>query len=234
MIYVTSDLHGCPLDALDTLLAKADFGPEDFLFILGDVIDWGDEGVKLLCRLMTSANIQLIRGNHEQMLLDSAFLFEEISDSSLNMVKEHNMDALSTWLLNGAEPTLRDLKTLAKTDPDTLWDLLDFLEDTPLWETVSTEKGDFLLTHAGLGNFHPSKKLSQYTAEELLWNRPQKTDRYFEAVTTIFGHTPTIAYGTEFAGRILKTDTWLNIDTGAGHGGTPTLLCLDTMESFSL
>jgi serine/threonine protein phosphatase 1 len=39
MIYVISDLHGYPIEKLKKLLEKANFGEDDFLYILGDVID---------------------------------------------------------------------------------------------------------------------------------------------------------------------------------------------------
>lgn len=69
MIYVISDLHGYPLEKLKKLLNKADFSDNDFLYILGDVIDRnGDGGVEMLCWLMEQSNIQLLLGNHEAML----------------------------------------------------------------------------------------------------------------------------------------------------------------------
>ena len=37
MIYVTSDLHGCPLEEFQQLLDRAGFSEDDFLFVLGDV-----------------------------------------------------------------------------------------------------------------------------------------------------------------------------------------------------
>ena len=51
---------------------------------------------------------------------------------------------------------------------------------------------------------------------------------------TVFGHTPTIAYGKEYEGKIIKTDTWINIDQGAGSGFEPVLLRLDDMKEFRL
>ena len=39
MIYVISDLHGYPHEKLLALLDKAGFGRDDFLYILGDVVD---------------------------------------------------------------------------------------------------------------------------------------------------------------------------------------------------
>lgn len=54
MFYVISDLHGYPLKKLKGLLEKADFGDNDFLYILGDVVDRnGDGGVEILTWLLS-------------------------------------------------------------------------------------------------------------------------------------------------------------------------------------
>ena len=53
MTYVISDLHGYPLEKFKMLLEKAEFSDNDFLYILGDVIDRnGDGGVEMLCWLL--------------------------------------------------------------------------------------------------------------------------------------------------------------------------------------
>lgn len=49
MTYVISDLHGYSIEKLKILLEKAGFCENDFLYILGDVIDRnGDGGVGIL------------------------------------------------------------------------------------------------------------------------------------------------------------------------------------------
>ena len=49
MVYVTSDLHGLELTKLKALLKKAYFNENDWLFVLGDVIDrQNDGGVAIL------------------------------------------------------------------------------------------------------------------------------------------------------------------------------------------
>ena len=50
MIYVTADLHGYPLEKFQRLLKKADFCEEDFLFIIGDVVDRGFDGGEITKR----------------------------------------------------------------------------------------------------------------------------------------------------------------------------------------
>lgn len=49
MVYVTSDLHGLELTKLKALLKKTYFNENDWLFVLGDVIDrQNDGGVAIL------------------------------------------------------------------------------------------------------------------------------------------------------------------------------------------
>ena len=50
----------------------------------------------------------------------------------------------------------------------------------------------------------------------------------------MFGHTPTFFYGEEYRGKIITTDTWINIDVGVGYGNLPVLLRLDDMEQCFL
>ena len=78
MIYVTSDLHGYPLEKFIDMLKSVNFSEADTLYILGDVIDRGKDGIKLLKWCMQQDNVELILGNHEAMLLSCDFLFDEI------------------------------------------------------------------------------------------------------------------------------------------------------------
>ena len=43
-----------------------------------------------------------------------------------------------------------------------------------------------------------------------------------------------IAFGKEYKDTIIKTDTWMDIDMGAGFGEEPVLLRLDDMKEFRL
>lgn len=231
MIYVTSDLHGYPLGRFLDLLGKANFGHEDFIFVLGDVIDRGNDGITLLQWMMLQDNVQLILGNHEAMMLTCKFLIEEISDSSLRELNPEKMSALSTWMFNGAQPTLTALQDLNRRFPGAAEDILDYLRDAPLYETVSVGDRDFLLVHSGLGNFKPNKPLRDYEEHDLLWYRPAAEDHWFEDVTTIIGHTPVTYFGG-VPDRAFHTSTWIDIDTGAAGGGSPMLLRLDDMQEY--
>ncbi|MBR3837019.1 MAG: metallophosphoesterase [Clostridia bacterium] len=234
-IYVTSDLHGLPLADLRKLLQKAGFSDSDWLFILGDVIDReGDGGVEILKWLLFQPNVQLLLGNHEAMLLSCSFVFDEVTEKSVDALSSENMELLKNYMSNGGDVTLASLHKLNKEDRDTLLDILDYLREAPLYDTVTAGGRDFVLVHGGLENFSPTKKLSDYTADELIWCWPEITDEYYDDVITVFGHTPTMSYREDASGKILRTRTWIDVDVGIPYGNPPALLRLDDLQEFYL
>lgn len=229
MIYVTSDIHGYPFEKFRKMLESVNFSADDFLYVLGDVIDRGDDGIKILRWLMLQPNAQLVLGNHEAMMLASRFIFDEITEKSIEDLTGSKLDAYSNWIANGGQKTVDALKIMRGSELEYIF---EYLEEAPLIETVSVNGRDFILTHSGLGNFRKDKKLNEYTPHELLWNRPDINTKYFDGVTAVFGHTPTVCYGEEYKGKAVFTDTWVNIDTGAAMGMSPMLLRLDDMKEF--
>ena len=232
MTYVISDLHGYPIEKLKKLLEKAQFGEDDFLYILGDVVDRnGDGGVGILLWLLEQYNVQLILGNHEAMLLSCDFIFDEITEDSVKAMDSEKIELLNNYMLNGGDVTLKALRKLPR---ETQQDILDYLRDCPLYEDVTAGDNDYILVHSGFDNFSKDKKISDYTPDDLIWAWPDLTDEYYDDIHTVFGHTPTMGYGEEYNGKIIKTRTWTDIDCGAGFGNEPILLRLDDYAEFSL
>ena len=233
MIYVTSDLHGFPHNDFLTLLRQAKFSGDDFLFVLGDVIDRnGDGGIEMLRWIMGQPNVHFLLGNHEDMMLECSFIFDKITDQSIKDLSEDEMGALLNWLENGAKPTIDSLRTLFREEPDAIPELLAFLEDAPLYESLEIAGRKYILTHAGLGHFEQGKDLFDYDSDDLLWFRPELTTRYDDATTVVFGHTPVASFGSEYEDKMLKTETRIDIDAGAAHGRHPMLLRLDDEKAF--
>ena len=230
-IYVTSDLHGYSIAKFKQLLKTIGFSGSDWLYILGDVIDkCGDGGLSILKWLLDQPNVELIRGNHEQMMLDSMWAFDEITDETISSVSARDVESFNLWMANGGEPTIASIKKILREDPILLEDIIDYLKETPLCESVEVNGKSFLLCHSGFGGFSKEKKLSDYKMFDVLWNRPSKDDRYFDDVITVFGHTP-----TEYLGRpgvAFVTDTWIDIDVGVYLGNQPMFLRLDDLKEF--
>lgn len=232
MVYVTSDLHGYPPEAFMKLLDRAGFTGDDFLFVLGDVIDRGEYGAELLLWLTEQPNVQLILGNHEAMLASCSFLFEEVTEKSLAKLTVDQMRLLETWVDNGALPTIAGLRKILRQDALLVEGILDYLRDAPLYECVEAGGNRFILVHSGLGNFHPNRPLDKYMPDELLWERPTPDTVYFPDATVIFGHTPTEFFGEQYRGRAIRTESWICIDTGAAMGNSPMILRLDDGKEF--
>ena len=98
-IYVTSDLHGLPLEKLEELLRKVHFSDRDWLYILGDVIDReNDGGVAILRWCLYQPNVQLLLGNHEAMLLSCDFVFDEVTEDSIQQGRLSDADGFCNLL----------------------------------------------------------------------------------------------------------------------------------------
>lgn len=232
MIYVTSDLHGCAVEELEALLARAGFTDDDFLFVLGDVIDRGEHGAEILLWLTQQPNVQFILGNHEAMMLSCAFLFDEVTEENLDGLTVDDMKRMNHWMRNGGGATIAGMRKLLQTDPELVEGMLDYLRDAPLYDTVVAGGRKFVLVHGGLGNFAPDKALDSYEPHDLLWERPGLETVYYPNATVILGHTPTVCYGQEYRGMILRSETWINIDAGVSMGCKPALLRLDDLKEF--
>ena len=70
MTYAISDIHGC-YDKYRELLRAIRFRPEDTLYILGDVIDRGPHGFKILLDMAQRPNVIGLMGNHEAMAIQA-------------------------------------------------------------------------------------------------------------------------------------------------------------------
>lgn len=232
MTYVISDLHGYRIEKLKELLEKANFSEDDRLYILGDVIDRnGDGGIGVLQWLIKQPNAELIMGNHEAMLLACDFIFENVTDAFLEDFGEKKNRLLINYLFNGGGVTLHNL---AKLDINARYDIVNYLRSCPLYKEINVNEEKYILVHAGLDNFSPDKKISDYSANELLLAEPELNDEYYDYIHTVFGHTPTHLFGEQYNGKIVKTRTWTCIDCGAASGNEPVLFRLDDKKEFKL
>lgn len=71
--YAISDIHGCPA-TFRKLLEQVNFSQADELFLLGDYVDKGPDGmgvIEHIWRLQSDGyKVKCLRGNHEQMFIN--------------------------------------------------------------------------------------------------------------------------------------------------------------------
>jgi serine/threonine protein phosphatase 1 len=227
MLYVMSDLHG-EYDRYLAMLEQISFHDADTLYILGDVIDRGPQPVRLLQDMAARPNVCLLRGNHEATL---SFLYTALDDA-LCLPKDADpnlQEAFDAWCADGGDVTLSQLRSLTRAQQ---YDLIDYLDDTPLYDVVDAGGRTYVLVHAGLGNFSPDKELDEYTYDELCCSQPDYTRQHFpqEHVYIVSGHTPTQLINGR--AEILSCSHNLLIDCGAVFGGRLACLCLDTLTAY--
>lgn len=227
MTYVCSDLHG-NFDKYERMLKEIQCKPTDTLYVLGDVIDRGPDGVEILRDMMNRPNVIPILGNHEfTAAVCLPWLMEEVTDQSLDKLSGDQIAALSEWITNGGGPTLRALKLLDQRQRE---EILEYLQEMELYAEVGAGGRSFVLVHAGLDNFAQDKPLAEYALTDFLFGRPKADTVYYPDKTIVFGHTPTKLISGK--NRILFRGTTIDVDCGCGFGGPLGCLCLETMDEF--
>lgn len=228
MIYAMSDIHGC-FDKYQAMLSEIQFKSTDTLYILGDVIDRGPDGIKILQDMNERSNVIPILGNHEfTAAVCLPWLMEEVTDQSLAKLDDMQLAALSEWITNGGGPTLRSLQQLSTEERR---DILEYFREMELYAEVEAGGRCFVLTHAALENFNPEKPLDAYELQDFLFGRPKPEAVYYPDKFLVFGHTPARLLGGQ--NKIFREGTMADIDCGcAFQGGQLGCLCLDTLEEF--
>ena len=204
--YVMSDIHG-EADRFHAMLEKIRFSADDTLYILGDVIDRGVDGINLLLEIMEMSNAVMLLGNHEYMMLQ--YLSPDATDI-----------AIRRWNRNGNAPTLAAyLRLKAKTQQR----IQDYLNTRPSHLEMEVNGRSFYLVHAWPGeNVHDE-----------VWKRPEiGAANPKPGYQVIVGHTKVLsmikpdeariryAIDLEERGghlRILHTPGFVNIDCGCGY-----------------
>ena len=180
-LYAIGDVHGCArtLDALLGALAAdagVPLGPSDTLVFVGDYVDRGPDSPGVLDRVLAleadaaGPAVVVLRGNHDQMMLDYA---TGVGDTEL-------------WWANGGRTTLDAYATRGDLRlPEAHIDLLRR-------SGLVCEAEGYVFVHAGLD---PKKTVAENLADPdadvLLWTREHLTaDLSLWERPVVCGHTP--------------------------------------------
>lgn len=222
MRYVMSDLHG-EYDLFVALMKKIGFSPSDELYVCGDIIEKGKDGIKLAKLILSMPNAHPIMGNHEDAFIQYYnFLMRECDGDYDRVLATLRQD------INGGvgDGHLLD------------WDIVDKIEALPYY--IETE--DFICIHAGLsltkeGEIPP---LSTVSTEELIANRRFKERDIIpkSSKCVFFGHTATsaicdedkiIAHRRKKAGYgDIRDYAKIHLDTCTMISGVLGCFCIDT------
>ena len=227
MTYAVSNLHGC-FDKFKKLLDEINFSDNDVMYVLGDIVDIGDEPIELLCDLSMRYNVIPIVGEHDMKAFELLTAFDDIITNGATPDGE-TMARLTDWIREGGAKTMEGFKAL---DSDMREGILEYLGELSLYEEVEVRGKKYLLLHAGIADFDVDTPLDDYMPEDFISESADPERVYFDDVTMVVGHTPTYSIDGATAGRIYRGESCIFIDCGAAFGETLGCLCLDTMDEF--
>lgn len=101
MIYAVSDLHGC-YDKYIKLLERLKMTSDDSLYILGDIVDRGSDGMKILLDLIKRKNVFSCRGNHDHC---AQILLRSFAIPNDGYFADGLEETFRLWLSDGGSPT---------------------------------------------------------------------------------------------------------------------------------
>ena len=231
MIFAMSDIHG-QYELFRNLMEQIRLRKEDTLYILGDVVDRGPEPMKILKYMMTHSNIIPIIGNHEVMALPNLkLLIPEISQNFLDELPQQVYQDFANWTQNGGIRTIQDFRKLPQEER---YQIVEYMEAFRPYGREIVNSQEYWLVHAGLDHFSETKRLEEYSVDELVWTRTAYEIPYFDDVMVISGHTPTQnILENSRPGYIFKKNNHIAIDCGAGkNNGRLAAICLDTGEEY--
>ena len=225
--YVVSDVHG-QYDLLIEGLNRIDFSDDDYLWCLGDAIDRGPDGIKLLQYVMEHDNMDLILGNHEFMMLNS------VDESGKPLCNGHDSLLWSTF--NGGDITFANYNMLSESERISL---LSWMKSRYVLKTIVIEEHPYCLTHSYYKETCENKTYSELSYKDvwnITWSSIWRDDYETHAMdiypqydyTFIVGHVPVQRIrrwiDNEVDWNTLKSyhyENVINIDGGCSMGPTP-------------
>ncbi len=239
--YVMSDIHG-DFVKYEKMLEKIEFKENDTLYILGDIIDRGYGGIKILQDMMLRPNVFPILGNHELFAtLSIPLLLQDVTKELLEKEKD-KYAILTDWINIGGETTISELMKLDRED---ILGLVDYFLEFEIYTEIEVGSNKFVLVHAGISDFEKGTTFDDYSVELLVQDRLDYEKVYFDDAYLVSGHTPTRVVHASQQGKLLSElsvkeyndevfmkNNHIAIDCGCGFGGQLGCVCLDTFERF--
>jgi Calcineurin-like phosphoesterase len=175
--YVIGDIHGRP-NLLDQLINNVPWDVEkDKIVFLGDLVDRGPDAPGIIERVMKLAsanpNVVVLRGNHEQMMLDCL----DYGDLQWLIPENGGLATLEGYGLDLSK--LQDVSDIQIPDEH-----IEFIRGLPFYH----EDEQAIYVHAGLV---PGEHPSETDPDVLVWARNFDFYRGYEGKLCFFGHTPT-------------------------------------------
>ena len=226
MTYVVSDIHGC-FDKFRDLLLKINFTDNDVMYVLGDIVDYGEEPIELLCDLSMRYNVIPVLGARDYKAYRLLTALDEMLGGGTP--DGEVLSEMALWMQDGGAKTIEGFKAL---DDDMKEGVLEYLADMSLYEEVTVKGKKYVLVHAGIADFDADTPLDDYMPEDFISEPMDPDKKYFDDATIIAGHTPTYEIEGAEHGKIYRGEYGILVDCGAAFGEPLGALRLEDGKEF--
>lgn len=226
MTYAVANLHGC-FDKFKKLLKEIRFGDDDVMYVIGDIVDYGEEPIELLCDLSMRYNVIPIVGECDFRALG---LLRELDRMLGGATPDPEaIGKMTEWIREGGARTMEGFKAL---DDDMKEGVLEYLEDMSLYEEVEAGGRKYLLVHAGIAEYDADTPLEDYMPEDFIYESVDPDYQLIDGVTLVVGHKPTYEIDGAERGKIYHGEGSIFIDCGAAYDEPLGCICLDNGKEY--
>ena len=224
--YACSDVHS-HLDVFEQ--AMNDLDPDDEMYIIGDVVDKGPDGLNVLLKIMNDKRCHMLIGNHDMMMLEYLTCRKKPETRFIGTYQ----DVKKRWLyVNGGLATFQKYKRLPESSREKI---VTYLSSLPVLLNMEVDGRKFILVHAYPQNHGETdiyvRDLKTFTylwRSDYIWKR--EPFHHEEGKIILTGHTPTRNYEDH---KILHDDRWYDLDCGLAYQDADSrlgVLCLNDLS----
>ena len=226
MTYAVANLHGC-FSKFKKLLKQINFNDNDVMYVVGDIVDYGEEPIELLCDLSMRYNVIPILGECDFRAFEMLTELDKMLGGA--SPDPEVIGKMTEWIQEGGAKTMEGFKAL---DEDMKEGVLEYLEDMSLYEEVEVRGKKYLLVHAGIADYSAESDLDDYMPEDFIYESVDPDYQLINGVTLVVGHKPTYEIEGAERGKIYHGEGSIFLDCGAAYDEPLGCICLETGKEY--
>lgn len=226
MTYAVANLHGC-FSKFKKLLKQINFNDNDVMYVIGDIVDYGEEPIELLCDLSMRYNVIPILGECDFRAFEMLTELDKMLGGA--SPDPEVIGKMTEWIQEGGAKTMEGFKAL---DEDMKEGVLEYLEDMSLYEEVEVRGKKYLLVHAGIADYSAESDLDDYMPEDFIYESVDPDYQLIDGVTLVVGHKPTYEIEGAERGKIYHGEGSIFLDCGAAYDEPLGCICLETGKEY--
>ena len=226
MTYAVANLHGC-FSKFKKLLKQINFNDNDVMYVIGDIVDYGEEPIELLCDLSMRYNVIPILGECDFRAFEMLTELDKMLGGASPYPEV--IGKMTEWIQEGGAKTMEGFKAL---DEDMKEGVLEYLEDMSLYEEVEVRGKKYLLVHAGIADYSAESDLDDYMPEDFIYESVDPDYQLIDGVTLVVGHKPTYEIEGAERGKIYHGEGSIFLDCGAAYDEPLGCICLETGKEY--